>query len=74
MKEISWFKKITRWWEGEVGLYDNRPGDSLIFISLHMKRHWTSNLVHAIWDFYIHHWQWLWGTVIAIVIAIISLR
>lgn len=34
------------------------------------ERHWTAKVAAQLAAFYMKHWQWLWGTLIAAAIAI----
>jgi hypothetical protein len=58
----GWRERISHWWHGEFKVWDD-PG----VIGYHTERHWTSDLAHKIVDFYLAHWQWVWGTLIAVV-------
>ena len=62
---ITW---LSSWWHGEVKTYDS-PN----LIGIYTERHWTSNLAHTLVDFYLKHWQWVWGTALAIVAILIAL-
>ncbi|MDZ4145668.1 MAG: hypothetical protein U1D29_14230 [Burkholderiales bacterium] len=33
-------------------------------------RPWPVRAGRAVWQFYLKHWQWLWGTAVAIVLAV----
>ena len=54
-------KQISKWWDGETKAYD-MP----YVIGIYTERHWTSHWAHVAFDFYLRHWQWLWGSAIAI--------
>ena len=58
------FEKIKRWWNGEDIFHKNNPNDPVIFIGWNNKKHWTSILIHSLLDFYMKHWQWIWGIVV----------
>jgi len=49
-------KKIKDWYDGEVQMYDDPQ-----IIGFYVDRHWTSDIAHAVVDFYLAHWKWLWG-------------
>ena len=61
MAQKTIVERISSWWHGEFKTYDV-PG----VVGFFTERHWTSNAAHAVWDFYLKHWQWVWGTVIAL--------
>lgn len=63
--------KIKNWYDGEVKTY-NDPH----IIGFYIERHWTSDAAHAIVDFYLVNWKWLWGfgaTMIGLYIAYLGL-
>lgn len=62
-------EKVKKWWRGEDIFHENKPNDPLIIIGWRNKKHWTSVFVHSILDFYIKHWQWLWGIAVAITVS-----
>lgn len=62
-------KRIADWWNGEFRVWES-PG----VIGYHTERHWTSEIAHKIVDFYLAHWQWVWGTVIAVIGLLIAWR
>lgn len=59
--------KIKSWWEGEVYYLDD------VIPGIRYKRHWTSKSAHAIVNFYLDNWRWIWSTVIAILGLLIAL-
>lgn len=61
-------QKIKSWWDGEIKSYDT-PG----VVGFYTERHWTSNNAHAILDFYLRNWQWIIGTIIAIILGVMAL-
>lgn len=61
-------EKIRRWWDGETKPYDT-PG----VIGLYTERHWTSQAAHTGWDFYRKNWQWIIGTIVAIILGVMAL-
>lgn len=65
------FEKIKKWWNGKDS-YDDDRNSSLKFIMPLNQKHWTSKLAHRLVEFYIKYWQFIWGSIIAIICA--SLR
>lgn len=61
-------QKIKLWGDGEVKTYDI-PG----VVGFYTERYWTSNKAHAILEFYLRNWQWITGTIIAIVLGVMAL-
>lgn len=59
---MSFKEKISKWWHGEGKTYDH-PN----IFGFYIERHWTSDWAHALVNFYLRHWQWIWGSVIATV-------
>jgi hypothetical protein len=66
-KKADLWQRISDWWNGETKTYDV-PG----VFGVYTERHWTSDAAHALADFYLRHWQWLWGTAIAIALGILA--
>jgi hypothetical protein len=62
-------KRIRAWYEGthKTIRHDNDPGSDVWFMpSFVTEYHWTARFAHALVEFYLRHWQWLWTTVIAV--------
>jgi len=58
--------RIENWYEGEFVHYEDDPHDSVVVIGGIYKRHWTSSVARMLARFWINHWQWTIGTVLAI--------
>lgn len=58
---MTFKERVSKWWHGEGKTYD----DPMI-IGFYIERHWTSDLAHALVDFYLRHWQWVWGFAVAV--------
>jgi hypothetical protein len=58
--------KITKWYEGEFIPHKNDPYDSVFVFGGTYKRHWTANVAQMAVKFWINHWQWTIGTVLAV--------
>lgn len=63
---------IVKWWKGiEHPPHTAKINARLVIVDgQRAYRHWTSNSAHAIVKFYIRHWQWLIGSLLAIVLAV----
>jgi len=68
----SLMRFISKWWYGkEHPATIAKIGDRQIIITGGTaERHWTANIVRGIVDFYIRNWQWLFGSLIIIVLAV----
>lgn len=60
-QNISVWQRIGAWYEGRLEVYDT-PG----IIGFTMRRHWTAKAVRVLAEFYLAHWQWIWGTAIGV--------
>jgi len=58
---------IKRWYEGEYVPPDKQPDSTLIFVTGHYKRHWSSCIIHTIAEFYLKEWKWLLPFIVALV-------
>jgi hypothetical protein len=63
---MSLRKKIEKWYEGEFIPYRNNPYDSVVIMGGRYKRHWTASVARLAVQFWVNHWQWTIGTVLAI--------
>jgi len=71
------FRRIKRWYEGDWIAWENDPNDSIIVIGGNYERHWTAEIARLLVSFYLKHWQWCWGTIIALVslyVALLALK
>ena len=62
--------RIKQWYDAEskVHEFENDPNSSLVFMpSSYTEYHWSAKVARAIVSFYLRHWQWVWGTTIALV-------
>lgn len=63
------FTRIRKWWAGE---FQETPMEIILnggeFENI--IRPWPVRAGRAVWQFYLKHWQWLWGTAVAIVLAV----
>ena len=65
-------KKIKNWYQGENKVHENDPDSSIIIIAVYTDRHWSAEIANSLVKFYIEHWKWIWGTLIAIIALIIE--
>lgn len=66
------FEKIKNWWHGEDTIHENKPSDPFFVIGWYNKKHWTSRFAHRLVDFYLEHWKFIWGSIVAIFCASIK--
>lgn len=59
-------KPIKLWWDGEFVLHENDNNSGLVFIGGYYKRHWTSRVAHALFEFLQKEWKWVIGISIPI--------
>lgn len=62
-------KKIKNWYQGEYKAYDNDPDSNIIRHGGKMEKHWTAKVANSLVKFYLEHWKWIWGILIAIIIT-----
>ena len=67
------FEKIKNWYNGEDKIYES-SSSSVLVLTTYTERHWTANFTRMLVDFYLHHWKWLWGIGITLILAYIKLR
>ena len=61
------FNSIKHWYQGEGKVTKGHVGENCILIPTpYMEYHWTAQFVRYIVKFYLEHWKWLWGTVVAL--------
>lgn len=66
------WQRLRYWWDARA----DEPGHSLPrspiyeFYAGDYRRYGVVRLLHGIWSFYLRHWQWLWGIVIAIILSV----
>jgi hypothetical protein len=64
---------LKKWYSGETIFDDPHKYPGIIYITLpYQKYHWTASLLRTIVKFYLNHWQWFWGTVIALMALFIN--
>lgn len=63
------FDRIKKWWAGE---FRQTPMETILKGSEfeNVIRPWPVRAGRAAGRFYLNHWQWFWGVVITIVLAV----
>jgi len=57
-----------RWYTGKTeGRIDTPLGSAYSF---RRKHHWTAKAVRGIVYFYLRHWKWIFGFILAVVVAV----
>jgi len=67
---INWLKG---WWHGKY-IEPPKPNshDAWIIMTGCYEKHWTSKLAHMLVKFYLEHWKFIWGSIVAIFCASIK--
>ncbi len=61
---------IKQWWQGKyINPPEPRMHDSWVVMDGYYERHWTSKVAHKVVQFYIEHWKFIWGSLVAIFCA-----
>lgn len=68
---MQMLQKIKNWYQGESKSYQDSGEFGVIFL-LYVQRHWTSNIVHYIVNFYSKHWEFVWGIVFSVFFFIVG--
>lgn len=63
---MSLRERIDKWYQGEFIPHEGDPYDSVIIIGGKYQRHWTANAARVLVRFWLNHWQWAIGTMLAI--------
>lgn len=70
--------KIKRWYNGETKMDEPIIGPDFFMVSPpYTEYHWTARVARAVVLFCFRHWQWVWGTAIALAglyVAVLSLK
>ncbi len=65
------FERIRKWWEGELINPNIGYEDGPYFMSYY-QRPFLARCYETLKDFHLKHWQFIWGILAALVIALIS--
>ena len=61
------FKAIKRWYQGEAKMTEGDAGERYVILPApYTEYHWTARCARTLVEFYLKHWQWLWGTAVAL--------
>ena len=63
---MSLIDRIEKWYEGEFVPHENEPHVAIVIIGGTYKRHWTAKTVRTVLRFWLNHWQWTIGTLLAV--------
>lgn len=72
---MSLIQKIKDWYRGKyVPPPENDPNSGVVFISLgYYEQPLLAKIIGGLCRFYLKHWQWVIGTIIAIIGIIVAL-
>lgn len=59
--------RIRKWYEGTFEPYENDPNSGVFFVGGNYRRHWTAEAARAVVAFWLAHWQWTIGNIIAVI-------
>ena len=59
-------RAVRSWYDGRPTPYDNPPGSSVVLLGVSYQRHWSALVARALVAFWLRHWQWIMGTMIAV--------
>jgi hypothetical protein len=58
---------ILAWYEGKYVPHDNPPDSTLIFVNGgNYNRRWSAKAARVLIKFWLEHWKWIVGIVVAI--------
>ena len=57
---------VRSWYDGRPISHDDPPRSSVVLIGFAYRRHWTAAVARSLVSFWLRHWQWIIGTVIAV--------
>jgi len=69
-----WIGKIRSWYQGTYVEPQNDPRSMFVFMTGTYRRHWTARCARVFVEFYLRHWQWVWGTIVALVAACLAAK
>jgi hypothetical protein len=65
-------KAIAAWWEGKFVPYENDPNSAVFFCGGNQECHWTSSAAHVLAKFWLKHWQWTIGIMVAVGLGLLK--
>lgn len=69
-------KPIKQWYQGKtvVHEFESNPVEGIyVYPLVYQEYHWSAKAVRTIVGFCREHWQWLIGTVLAVIAIIVSM-
>lgn len=70
-------KQLRQWYAGkDIPVNPDEPdsiGGMRVLHETKKEFHWSAKIFRSFVSFYFHHWQWLWGTAIAVFIGIATI-
>ena len=64
---------IRDWYVGEFEAYPNAPSSPIVVLGGWYRRHWTAEVARTCVDFYLRHWQWVLGFILAVIGIVLSI-
>jgi hypothetical protein len=55
-----------RWYQGEYVPPENDPSSQLFRLLGNQRYHWSARAARRLAAFYLEHWKWFWGFLIAV--------
>ena len=74
---MGFSERIQRWYHGEQRITepDNDPRSAFVIMpSDYVEYHWSARIARALVGFYLKHWQWIWTTFVAVLLAMMALH
>jgi hypothetical protein len=68
---------IQHWYQGEYIPPNNSPNSPVFVVMGRYRRHWSSNFIHIMVEFYYKEWKWLLPFLVAlcgVMVAIARLK
>ncbi|MCK3776685.1 hypothetical protein MZK49_08060 [Ensifer sesbaniae] len=59
-------KRAADWYEGKYVSYENDPHSRVFIVGGYYERHWTARVARTLVEFWLAHWQWTIGTMLAL--------
>jgi hypothetical protein len=67
-------KTVRDWYEGKFVPHENDPDSNLRFIGGDYERHWTARVARVLIAFWLEHWKWIIGVIVALAALIVNAR
>jgi hypothetical protein len=66
--------KISAWYEGRFVPHANDPNSGVVFMGGSHHHHWTATVARKLVGFWLEHWKWIIGLVVALAALIVRAR